>query len=140
FYLCVSDSRCYYSSSETGASVESASVVEKVKHGLELRFSWEFWSSGRMRRNLATTAAAAAAAASFTQQLGTGGGFPQNQWQRCQQQQQQPTPRACSQQSPQVKSQVGAGGIFDCGENAVYYQPDLPKVYTAGMAYACGRC
>ncbi|CAN0328490.1 unnamed protein product, partial [Pylaiella littoralis] len=62
------------------------------------------------------------------------------QRQRCQQQQQQPTPRACSQQSPQVKSQLGAGGIFDCGANAVYYQPDLPKVYTAGMAYACGRC
>ncbi|CAM9121270.1 unnamed protein product, partial [Pylaiella littoralis] len=60
FNLCVSDGRCYYSSSETGASVESTSVVEKVKHGLELRFSWEFWSSGRMRRNLTTTAAAAA--------------------------------------------------------------------------------
>lgn len=22
----------------------------------------------------------------------------------------------------------------------MYYQPDLPKVYTAGMAYVCGRC
>ncbi|CAN0003051.1 unnamed protein product, partial [Pylaiella littoralis] len=143
FYLCVSDGRCYYSSSETGASVESASVAEKVKHGLELRFSWEFWSSGRMRRNLATTAAAAQQQQqqqSFIQQSGTDGGFPQNQRQRCQQQQQQPTPRACSQQSPQVKSQVGAGRIFDCGGNAVYFQPDLPKVYTAGMAYACGRC
>ena len=55
--------------------------------------------------------------------------------------------RQARQQQPQQQPSrgiptIGAGGIYDCGSNAVYFQEDSPPPPSVPMCavYRCGRC
>ncbi|CAB1098118.1 unnamed protein product [Ectocarpus sp. CCAP 1310/34] len=78
--------------------------------------------------------------------------YPQPQQQMRQQQpyqqQSQMQPYRQSQQQPQQQRQLqqpalnGVGGIYDCGSNAVYHQPESlpPPGAPMGTVHRCGRC